>query len=158
MVKACQIVVRSMFLNKFYSEFARVTRIKFPFFPRPNLIFYKPYVTSRNGPLIHNTAAYTSHFQNKNTSVIVEYHNKLWGNSKSNYTFVCAPEKTVQELLSKSVQFYKHPSSVNSPRPSDAFMCQLRRPSLVQIMVCRLFGDNPLSDPLITSCQSDHWE
>ena len=45
---------------------------------------------------------------------------------------------------------YKHPSSVHSPRPSDAFMCQLRRPSLVQIMVCRLFGDNPFSDPLIT--------
>ena len=38
-VKASQIVVRSMSLNKLYSDFALVTRIKFPFFPRPNLIF-----------------------------------------------------------------------------------------------------------------------
>ena len=76
-VKACQIIVRSMSLNKFHSEFALVTRIKFPFFPRPNLIFYEPYVTSRNGPLMHNTKAYTSHLQNRNTWVIVEYHNEL---------------------------------------------------------------------------------
>ena len=66
-VKACQIVVRSMSLNKFYSEFALVTRIK----------FYRPYVTSRNGPLMHNTTAYTSHIQNRNTWVIVKYHNEL---------------------------------------------------------------------------------
>ena len=102
-VRACQIVVRSMSLNKFYSEFALVTRIKIPFFPRPNLIFYKPYVTSRNGPLMHNTAAYTSHIQNRNTCVIVEYHNELIENSISSYTFVWATEKKVQELLSKSV-------------------------------------------------------
>ena len=76
-VKACQIVVRSMSLNKLYSEFALVTRIKFPFFPRPNLIFYKSYVTSRNGPLMHNTTAYTNHIQNRNTWVVVEYHNEL---------------------------------------------------------------------------------
>ena len=38
-VKACQIVVRIMSLNKFYSEFAPVTRIKIPYFPRPYLIF-----------------------------------------------------------------------------------------------------------------------
>ena len=67
MVKACQIVVCSVLLIKFHSEFALVT-------------------------------AYTSHFQNKNTSVIIEYHNKLLGNSKSNYTLVCAPEKYVQEF------------------------------------------------------------
>ena len=102
-VKACQIVVRSMSMNKLYSEFAVVTRIKFPFFPWPNLIFYKPYVTSRNGPLMHNTTAYTSHIQNRNTWVIVDYHNELWENSKSSYTFVWATEKNVQELLSKSV-------------------------------------------------------
>ena len=93
-------------MDKFYSEFALVTRIKFPFFPRPNLIFYKPYVTSRNGPLMHNTTAYTSHIQNKNTWVIVEYHNELWDNSKSSYTLVWATEKKVQELLSKSVHVY----------------------------------------------------
>ena len=136
MVKACQIVVRSMFLNKFYSEFALVTRIKFTFFPRPNLIFYKPCVTSRNGPLMHNTAAYTSHFQNKNTSVIVEYHNKLWGNSKSNYTFVCAPEKTVQELLSKSVLKAHLPvpglTSDNCPLVSNKWTFAFKRKSILR--------------------------
>ena len=80
-------------MNKFYSEFALVTRIKFPFFPRPNLIFYKPYVTSRNGPLMHNTTAYTSHIQHRNNWVIVEYHNELWDNSKSSYTLIWATEK-----------------------------------------------------------------
>ena len=93
-------------MNKLYSEFAVVTRIKFPFFPWPNLIFYKPYVTSRNGPLMHNTTAYTSHIQNRNTWVIVDYHNELWENSKSSYTFVWATEKNVQELLSKSVHLF----------------------------------------------------
>ena len=96
-------------MNKLYSEFALVTRIKFPFFPWPNLIFYKPYVTSRNGPLMHNTTAYTSHIQNRNTWVIVDYHNELWENSKSSYTFVWATEKKVQELLSKSVQWHLSP-------------------------------------------------
>ena len=95
-------------MNKLYSEFAVVTRIKFPFFPWPNLIFYKPYVTSRNGPLMHNTTAYTSHIQNRNTWVIVDYHNELWENSKSSYTFVWATEKNVQELLSKSVHRNKY--------------------------------------------------
>ena len=93
MVKACQIIVRSMSRNKFYSEFALVTRMKYPFFPWPNLIFYKPNVTSRNGPLMHNTTVYTSQVQNRNTWMIVEYHNKLWDNSKSNHTFVWASEK-----------------------------------------------------------------
>ena len=92
-----------MSLNKLYSEFALVTRIKFPFVPRPNLIFYKPYVTSRNGPLMHNTTAYTSQIQNRNTWLIDDYHNELWENSKSSYTFVWATAKKVQELLSKSV-------------------------------------------------------
>ena len=53
---------------------------------------------------MHHTTAYTSHIQNRNTWVIVEYHNELWENSKSNYTFVWATERKVQELLSKSVQ------------------------------------------------------
>ena len=106
MVKACEMIVRIMFLNKLYSEFDPIIRIKFPFSSRPNLIFYKPYMTSRNGSLMHITTAYTSHVQNRNTSVIVEYHNELWENSKSNYTFVWAPEKNVQELLSNSVHVF----------------------------------------------------
>ena len=60
--------------------------------------FCKPNVTSRNGLLMPNTTAYTSHVQNTNTWVIVEYHDKLWDNSKQNYTFVWAPDKNVQEL------------------------------------------------------------
>ena len=52
---------------------------------------------------MHNTTAYTSHIQNRNTWVIVDYHNELWENSKSSYTFVWATEKNVQERLSKSV-------------------------------------------------------
>ena len=44
-----------------YLEFATETRIKFPLFPRPNLIFYIPYVKSRQGSLTHYTKAYTNY-------------------------------------------------------------------------------------------------
>ena len=37
----------------------------------------------------------------------------------------------------------------NSLRPSDAYMRQKTRPSLVQIMACRLFGAKPLSEPTL---------
>ena len=112
-------------MNKFYSEFALVTRIKFPFFPRPNLIFYKTYVTSRNGPLMHNTTAYTSHIQNRNTWVIVEYHIELWENSKSSYTLVWATEKKVQELLSKSVHELWFPSLYMDKEPLVHCTCDI---------------------------------
>ena len=36
---------------------------------------------------------------------------------------------------------------VNSLRPRDAYMHHQLRPSLAQIMACRLFGTNPLSEP-----------
>ena len=39
MLKASWILLHSMSLNTFYSEFAHITRIKFPLSPRPNLIF-----------------------------------------------------------------------------------------------------------------------
>ena len=106
MVKACQIIVRSMSLNELYSECALVTRIKFPFFPRPNLIFYKPYVTSRNCPLMHNTTAYTSHIQNRDTWVIVEYHNELWDNSKWSYTFVWSTAKKSKNFCPSLYTWY----------------------------------------------------
>ena len=41
---------------------------------------------------------------------------------------------------------------VNSLRPSDAYMRQLTRPSLVQIMACRLNGAKPLSEPMLEYC------
>ena len=80
--KACQVDVLIMLLNKFYSEFAPVTRLKFPLFPGPHFIFFKPFVTSQKSPLTHNTTAYTGHVPNINAWVIVEYRKKLWENSK----------------------------------------------------------------------------
>ena len=35
---------------------------------------------------------------------------------------------------------------------SDVYMCQQSRPSLVQIMACRLFGAKPLSEPMLAYC------
>ena len=45
---------------------------------------------------------------------------------------------------------------VNSLRPSDAYIRQKPIPSLVQIMVCRLFGAKPSSEPMLEYCQLDH--
>ena len=39
--------------------------------------------------------------------------------------------------------------SFNSLRPSDAYMAQQTRPSLAQIMACRLVGSKPLSEPML---------
>ena len=46
----------------------------------------------------------------------------------------------------------------NSLRPSDAYMRQLTRPLLVQILACRLVGAKPLSEPTLVYCQLDPWE
>ena len=46
---------------------------------------------------------------------------------------------------------------VNSLRPSDAYMCQWTRPSLIQIMACRLTGAKPLSEPMMGYCLLDPW-
>ena len=40
-------------------------------------------------------------------------------------------------------------SNVNSLMPSDAYMRQWNRPSLVQIMACSLLGAKPLSEPTL---------
>ena len=71
-----------MLLYKFYLRFAPVTRLKFQFFPRPNFL-HAVSVTSRKGPLMKNTAAYTRHVNDINTRVTVEYQNELWRNSQS---------------------------------------------------------------------------
>ena len=52
--------------------------IKIPILSADTLDFYKQYVTSRKGPLMHNTAAYTGHVKNIKTWVIDEYNNKWW--------------------------------------------------------------------------------
>ena len=41
----------------------------------------------------------------------------------------------------------------NLLRPSAAYMRQQIIPSLVQIIACRLFGDNPFNEPMIVYCQ-----
>ena len=55
---------------------------------------------------MHNTTAYTSHIQNRNTWVIVEYHNELWENSQSSYTYVWATEKSPRNFV-KSVYWWQ---------------------------------------------------
>ena len=40
--------------------------------------------------------------------------------------------------------------SKNSSRPSDVNMCQWIKPSLIQIIVCRLFGSNLFSEPILS--------
>ena len=47
---------------------------------------------------------------------------------------------------------------VNSLRLRDAYMHHQMRPSLVQIMACRLFGAQPLSEPMLDYCQLDPCE
>ena len=43
--------------------------------------------------------------------------------------------------------------SLNSSPPSAAYMCKWTGSVLVQIMVCRLNGAKPLSEPVLTYCQ-----
>ena len=45
--------------------------------------------------------------------------------------------------------------SINSLRPSDASMRQQNKPSLVQLMACRLFGAKPFSEPMLEYFQLD---
>ena len=46
--------------------------------------------------------------------------------------------------------------SINTLRPSDAYMRHYTRPSLVQMMACRLFGAKPSSEPMMIYCHLDH--
>ena len=48
-----------------------------------------------------------------------------------------------------------HFATLNSPRPNNAYVRQQTRPSLFKIMACRLFGTNPLSEPILSYCQLD---
>ena len=49
-------------------------------------------------------------------------------------------------------------NAVNSSLPSAAYMRQWIGSALVQIMGCRLFGAEPLSNPVLVYCQFDPWE
>ena len=48
--------------------------------------------------------------------------------------------------------------NINSLRPSDAYLHQETKTSLVQVMAWRLFGAKPLIEPMMTYYQSDPWE
>ena len=45
--------------------------------------------------------------------------------------------------------------SLNSLRPSYAYICQYNMPTMLQIMACHLFGAKPLSEPMLPYCQLD---
>ena len=42
--------------------------------------------------------------------------------------------------------------------PSDAYIPQQLRASMVQIMACSLLGPKHLSEPMLVCSQFDHWE
>ena len=48
--------------------------------------------------------------------------------------------------------------SNNSMRSSEAYIRRQPKPSLVQIMPCRLVGAKALSEPMLPHCQLDSWE
>ena len=50
------------------------------------------------------------------------------------------------------------PWGVNSSPPSAAYMRQWTGSELFQVMACRLFGANPLPEPMLVYCQLDSWE
>ena len=73
-------------------------------------------------------------------------------------TNICIWWKTQSDLTPCYGQWEKprlniKSSLINSVRPSDAYMRLQHRPSLVQIMACRLFGAKPLSEPMLAYCQ-----
>ena len=49
------------------------------------------------------------------------------------------------------------PQCVCASRPRDACMRHQTRRSSVLIIVCRLLGAKPLSEPILAYCQLDHW-
>ena len=71
------------------------------------------------------------------------------------YWFSCwlGAEQATSYYLNKGWPRSTTPNGVNSLRPSDAYMRQQTRPSLVQI-----FGAKPLSEPMMTYCQLNHKE
>ena len=64
--------------NQYWLAGVSVACPKIRFFSRPNLIFYKAYVMSQKGALMHDTTAYVCDIQNMSTRVIVTYPVKLW--------------------------------------------------------------------------------
>ena len=57
-----------------------------------------------------------------------------------------------------SPPLWRHINDVHSSPPSAAYMPQRIRSTLFHIMVCRLFGAKPLSEPMLGYCQVDPQE
>ena len=73
---------------------------------------------------------------------------------KSTYYKICH-EISFENVVYTTVAILFRPEWVNSLRPNDAYMRQKTRPSLVEIMACRLSGAKPLSQPMMTYYQLD---
>ena len=73
--------------------------------------------------------------------------NQIISNTIAKFVYVCQNEIHI---------FLQH--NFNSSPPSAAYMRQWTRPSLVQVMACRLFGVKPLPEPILAYCQLDCWQ
>ena len=64
----------------------------------------------------------------------------------------------IWKCFGKMVAILSQPQCVNSPPPSAAYMRQWIGSALAQIMACRLFVAEPLSETMLTYCQLEHKE
>ena len=74
--------------------------------------------------------------------------------------FICNSKVFIQgnaleNGICKMVAESSRPKCVNSSPPSATYMHQWISSALIQIMVCRLFGAKPLSEPMLPYCQLD---
>ena len=63
-----------------------------------------------------------------------------------------------QDMCNWTLLLLTYPPHFNSSLPSVTYILQWIGLALVQIMVCRLFGAKPLSQPMLCNCQLDLWE
>ena len=61
--------------------------------------------------------------------------------------------KWIWNVLCEMAAILHPPECVNSSPPSASYMPQWTGSALVQIMACRLDGNKPLSEPMLTYCQ-----
>ena len=68
------------------------------------------------------------------------------------HLFFGNPSSKSSLLLTRSIWMIFRWNPVNSMRLTDAYMSLGARPSLDQIMACRLVGTKPLSEPMLEYC------
>ena len=83
--------------------------------------------------------------------------NKLQWNFNRNSN-IFNKKNALENVVCEMASILSRPQCVNSLRLRNAYMCHQTRPSLVQIMSCRLFGDKPLPKPVLGYCQLDYCE